>query len=179
VCCPTLSQAPHITYTAAGARKQHKYSPLVEALTFYSDNGWVVNVFPWVVGIRGLIDPRHINALLKFLAIHRRLRYTDLQLQLQISAHCSTANDTNISDRKFSKLCLVHFLKIHSPGRAILACPNHCSPLCDIELIQFYLSKHGSSKIPFGLIFVLRCFRNSESKFLMISPPFREVDERS
>ena len=32
----------------------------------------MVHVFPWVVGIRGLIDPRHINALLEFLAIHTR-----------------------------------------------------------------------------------------------------------
>jgi hypothetical protein len=58
--------------TAAGARKQRKYSPLVEALSHYSDNGWVVHTFPWVVGVRGLIDPRHINALLEFLAIHKR-----------------------------------------------------------------------------------------------------------
>ena len=58
--------------TAAGARKQHKYSPLVEALVHYTDNGWVVHVFPWVVGIRGLINPRHINALLEFLGIQRR-----------------------------------------------------------------------------------------------------------
>ena len=58
--------------TAAGSRKQLKFSPLVEALSHYLDNGWVVHVFPWVVGIRGLIDPRHINALLEFLAIHKR-----------------------------------------------------------------------------------------------------------
>jgi hypothetical protein len=36
----------------------------------------VVHVFPWVVGIRGLIDPRHINALLEFLEIHKRHRQT-------------------------------------------------------------------------------------------------------
>jgi hypothetical protein len=28
--------------------------------------------FPWVVGIRGLLDPRHINALLEFLEIQKR-----------------------------------------------------------------------------------------------------------
>jgi hypothetical protein len=55
--------------TAAGTRKQQKYNLLVEALTHYVDNEWVVHVFPWVIGIRGLLDPRHINALLEFLEI--------------------------------------------------------------------------------------------------------------
>jgi hypothetical protein len=36
------------------------------------DNGWVIHVFPWVVSIRRLLDPRHINALLEFLEIHKR-----------------------------------------------------------------------------------------------------------
>jgi len=56
----------------AGDRKQQKYSVLVEALGFYIDQGWLVQVFPWVVGIRGLIDPRLINALLQFLNIPKK-----------------------------------------------------------------------------------------------------------
>ena len=54
---------------AAGAQKQRKYSPLVEALAFYVEQGWVVCVFPWVVGIRGMISPSQIGALLEFLDI--------------------------------------------------------------------------------------------------------------
>jgi hypothetical protein len=51
--------------TAAGTRKQQKHYMLVVVLTYYVDNGWVVHVLPWVVGVRGLLDSRHINALLE------------------------------------------------------------------------------------------------------------------
>ena len=57
---------------AAAMRKQQTYLPLQEALSFYSDQGWTVHVFPWVVGIRGMIDPSHIHALLKFLELPNR-----------------------------------------------------------------------------------------------------------
>ena len=57
---------------AAAMRKQQTYLPLREALRFYSDQGWTIHVFPWVVGIRGLIDPSHVHALLKFLEIPAR-----------------------------------------------------------------------------------------------------------
>ena len=57
---------------AAAMRKQQTYLPLQEALCFYSDQGWTVHVFPWAVGIRGMIDPSHIHALLKFLELPNR-----------------------------------------------------------------------------------------------------------
>jgi ribonuclease HI len=57
---------------AAGIRKQQRYGPLVEALSHYSDNGWLIHVFPWVVGIRGMIDPRLIGALLGFLNVPQK-----------------------------------------------------------------------------------------------------------
>jgi len=57
---------------AAGARKQKRYSPLVEALADYSNQGWVVHVFPWIVGIRGMIIPQHILALMEFVAIPKK-----------------------------------------------------------------------------------------------------------
>jgi hypothetical protein len=57
---------------AAAVRKQQTYLPLQEALSYYSDQGWTIHVFPWVVGIRGMIDPSHIQSLLKFLEIQRR-----------------------------------------------------------------------------------------------------------
>jgi hypothetical protein len=42
----------------AGTLEQHKHTPLVTA-----------RVFPWVMGIRGLIDPAHVASLLEFLDI--------------------------------------------------------------------------------------------------------------
>jgi hypothetical protein len=46
---------------AAAMRKQQKYLPLLEALSYYSEQGWAIHVFPWVVGIRGMIDPSHVQ----------------------------------------------------------------------------------------------------------------------
>ena len=60
--------------TSAAVRKQDDYSPLVEEVDYYTGNGWTVHVFPWVVGIRGLIDPSHIHALLDFLDIPCKCR---------------------------------------------------------------------------------------------------------
>ena len=57
---------------AAAIRKQQTYLPLLAALSYYSDQGWTIHVFPWVVGIRGTIDPTHIQSLLKFLGIQRK-----------------------------------------------------------------------------------------------------------
>ena len=57
---------------AAAIRKQQTYLPLLESLSYYSDQGWTIQVFPWVVGIRGTIDPTHIQSLLKFLGILRK-----------------------------------------------------------------------------------------------------------
>ena len=57
---------------AAAVRKQQSYSCLEEALSAYIDQGWVVHVFPWVVGIRGMMDPLHVESLLKFLSIPRK-----------------------------------------------------------------------------------------------------------
>ncbi len=36
---------------AAAIRKQNAYCPLVEALDYYADRGWVVHVFPLVVAV--------------------------------------------------------------------------------------------------------------------------------
>jgi hypothetical protein len=58
----------------AAKRKQHAYETVKEALSHYTDQGWIIHIFPWVVqvGIRGMIDPRHIESLLKFLGIQRK-----------------------------------------------------------------------------------------------------------
>ena len=57
---------------AAAMRKQNAYCPLVEALRHYADQGWVIHVFPLVVGICGMIDPSHVGSLLKFLHIQQK-----------------------------------------------------------------------------------------------------------
>jgi hypothetical protein len=57
---------------AAAMRKQRTYGPLQEALGQYTEQGWTVHVFPWVVGIRGLIDPFHIESLLRFLCVQQK-----------------------------------------------------------------------------------------------------------
>ena len=53
------------------SRKQKSYRPLKEALGHYSELGWTIGIFPWVVGIRGLIDIKPIQAALAFLEIPR------------------------------------------------------------------------------------------------------------
>ena len=60
--------------TVAAIRKQDGYSPLEEALDHYTNSGWTAQVFPWVVGVRGLIDTTHIYALLEFLEIPGKCR---------------------------------------------------------------------------------------------------------
>jgi hypothetical protein len=57
---------------AAAQRKQQAYSPLEEALSYYTEQGWIVHVFPWVVGIRGMLDPAHVESLLKFIGIQQK-----------------------------------------------------------------------------------------------------------
>ena len=44
-------------------------SPLLCAIDFYTKQGWVIHVFPWVVGIHGLLHPPHICAALQFLEV--------------------------------------------------------------------------------------------------------------
>jgi hypothetical protein len=48
------------------------YEPLHTALSGYTDDGWDVQVLPWVIGARGLIQIQHMESALKFLEIPRR-----------------------------------------------------------------------------------------------------------
>ncbi len=45
------------------------YTPLLEALKVYLDEGWQVEIFPWVVSIRGLLNSAAIKSCLEFLAV--------------------------------------------------------------------------------------------------------------
>ena len=48
----------HFTQLIAAAvwrQPEQTYCCLEEALSYYADQGWVVHVFQWVVGIRGMM----------------------------------------------------------------------------------------------------------------------------
>ncbi len=106
---------------AAAIRKQHAYGPLEEALSSYANQGWVIHVFPWVVGIRGTIDPLHIESLLKFLGIHRR--------------HWQVAVERTVlaSVRAFHFLHKVRFGGLPEAGRPDLD-PDHSDNDSDVEV---------------------------------------------
>ena len=53
----------------ASDRKVKGYDPLKTALQLYSDAGWQIEILPWVVGIRGLIQESELHNALKFLEI--------------------------------------------------------------------------------------------------------------
>ena len=102
-------------------RKQHAYGPLEEALSYYANQGWVIHVFPWVVGIRGTIDPLHIESLLKFLGIQRK--------------HWQVAVERTVlaSVRAFHFLHKVRFAGLPDAGRPDLD-PDHSDHASDEEV---------------------------------------------
>ena len=57
---------------AAHERKMRTYAPLLQALQTYLDEGWQVEILPWVVGVRGLLDGDTIRCCLEFLEIPRQ-----------------------------------------------------------------------------------------------------------
>ena len=66
LCLP--SDLRPVKLLAAAMHNQQTYLPLQETPTYYSDQGWTI-VFPWVSGIRGIINPSHVHALLRFLEL--------------------------------------------------------------------------------------------------------------
>ena len=57
---------------AAHERKVRAYAPLLEALQAYLDEGWQVEIFPWVIGVCGLLDSAAIKNCLAFLEKQRK-----------------------------------------------------------------------------------------------------------
>ena len=49
------------------------YEPLLTALGHYIDRGWDIQILPWVVGARGLIQTQHMGRALDFLNIPKGL----------------------------------------------------------------------------------------------------------
>ncbi len=66
------SDIPQAQLLAAAVRKQQAFQPLVDGLSYCTEHGWAVHVFPLIVGIRGVIDSSHVESLLKFLDIPRK-----------------------------------------------------------------------------------------------------------
>jgi hypothetical protein len=73
----------------ATKHKQHAYGPVKEALSYYTDQGWVILIFHWVFAIRGMIDPRHVESLLKFLGIQRKHWQVAVELSVLASVRAS------------------------------------------------------------------------------------------
>ena len=69
LCRPFDSQPEQLA--AALKRKLCTYGPLLEALQSYSDRGWQVQILPWVVGVRGMIDAKSVPEILNFLQVPR------------------------------------------------------------------------------------------------------------
>ena len=57
---------------AAYNTEKVKYTPIIAALQHYSSSGWRIEVLPWVIGIRGLADPKHLHDALSFLDIPKQ-----------------------------------------------------------------------------------------------------------
>jgi hypothetical protein len=64
---------------AAAIHKQEGYLLLLSALHHCTDQGWTVHIFPWVVGICGLIDPSCIVSLFTFLDVSRKHHKTAIE----------------------------------------------------------------------------------------------------
>ena len=56
---------------SAHDRKNLKYAIVERALHQYVTAGWQVEILPWVVGIRGLIEEKSIHAAVEYLDISR------------------------------------------------------------------------------------------------------------
>jgi hypothetical protein len=50
-------------------RKKLKYCPIKSVLYQYIREGWIIEILPWVIGIRGLADTVHLQTALSFLDI--------------------------------------------------------------------------------------------------------------
>ena len=50
-------------------KKIHKYTPIQLVLQHYIHTGWSIEILPWVVGIRGFADTKHLHTALEYPAI--------------------------------------------------------------------------------------------------------------
>jgi hypothetical protein len=67
VCCPTDESSSQLQ--AVIALKLRTYATLLTALKPYLDDGWQVQILPWVVGMRGLFITSSVTPVFKFLSI--------------------------------------------------------------------------------------------------------------
>jgi hypothetical protein len=77
LCCPSDVYADQL-FTADN-RKRTSYTPLSNALHYYEAAGWEIRIFPVAIGIRGLMDIRHIREAFRFLSILRKEWYIGIE----------------------------------------------------------------------------------------------------
>jgi hypothetical protein len=70
---------------AAFQGKLAVYAPLLTALSSYTENGWTVQVLPWVVGARGLIQTCNMRNALEFLEVPHGKRQSVIDSTVQAS----------------------------------------------------------------------------------------------
>ena len=66
-------------------RKIKCYRPLLDALQHYIAVGWEVEIFPWVVGIRGMVMDGGITATLQFLTVPKQFWVNFLEASVRTS----------------------------------------------------------------------------------------------
>jgi ribonuclease HI len=70
LCRPSDVHADQLA--TAYSRKNASYAPLADALYYYHTEGWEIKVLPLVIGVRGLVNVRHIHETFTFLKIPRK-----------------------------------------------------------------------------------------------------------
>ena len=85
---------------AAYQGKLAVYAPLLTALSSYTEGGWTIQILPWVVGARGLIQTSHMCTALEVLEVPygKRQPVIDSTVQASIVA-LAFMNNTRFAGR--------------------------------------------------------------------------------
>jgi len=70
---------------AAYQGKLAVYAPLLTALSSYTESGWAIQILPWVVGARGLIQTSNMRTALEFLEVPHGKRQSVIDSTVQAS----------------------------------------------------------------------------------------------
>jgi hypothetical protein len=63
------SDLPPAQMKEAYRKMIQKYAPIPLGFQHYIHTGWSIEILPWVVGIRGFADTKHLHTALEYLAI--------------------------------------------------------------------------------------------------------------
>ena len=90
----------------AATLKQDGCSPLIRALDFYTKQGWIIHVFPFLMRIRGLLHPSHICALLQFSEVPHKHWLPAVKGAVHASVNASTFYIVCVLVAFLSEVCL-------------------------------------------------------------------------